>query len=57
MCAYDLFGYRHLVFATDFPFASPQGVSTVINSIEEMDIRQNEKMGILEGNAKELFNL
>jgi len=57
MCAYAFFGSKHLVFATDFPFGGPEGVSTVLRSIGEMDIPQSEKEEILEENAGRMFKL
>lgn len=57
MCAHAFFGSKHLAFATDFPFGGPENVTTVLRSIDEMDIPQSEKEEILEENAKRIFNL
>ncbi len=60
MCGYAFFGAEHLVFATDAPYDSMGGARVIketIRSVEEMNISEEEKRMIFEGNARRLFRL
>ena len=60
MCGYDFFGADHVLFATDFPYDHEGGdyvVRETINSVEEMDISEEDRYKIYEGNARRLFRL
>lgn len=60
MCGYAFFGAERIVFATDFPYDSENGdrfTREVIRSVELMDIPDQEKQMIFEGNARRLLHL
>jgi predicted TIM-barrel fold metal-dependent hydrolase len=60
MCAYELFGADHLLFATDMPFDTEYGARNmrqVSEAIEKMSISKEEKKQIFEGNARKLLRL
>jgi uncharacterized protein len=60
MCGYAFFGADHMLFATDFPYDAVGGdlfIRETINSVEEMDISDEEKKTIFEDNARRLFRL
>lgn len=60
MCGYAFFGAENLLFGTDMPFDSEGGdryTRETIRSIELMDIPDQEKGMIFEGNAKRLLHL
>ncbi|RLG31012.1 amidohydrolase [Methanosarcinales archaeon] len=60
MCGYHHFGADHMLFGTDMPFGSESGlwpVRQTIDSIEKMDISDNERKRILEENAIKLLRL
>ncbi|MFH1351235.1 MAG: amidohydrolase family protein [Pseudomonadota bacterium] len=54
MCGYAFFGADHMVFATDMPYAE---TGQTIISIESMEIGEEDKRRIFEGNAKRLLQL
>lgn len=59
-CAYDFFGADHLLFATDMPMDSQLGhvsIRETIRSINEMNIPDEQKKKIFEGNARRLMRL
>ena len=59
-CAHNFFGAKHILFGTDAPYDSQIGyVATrrTIESIEKMDIPEEEKQAIFEYNASELLRL
>jgi aminocarboxymuconate-semialdehyde decarboxylase len=60
MCSYALYGAKHMLFATDFPYDVEWGVrhnKATIESIENMDISDAEKKMIFEDNARNLLHL
>jgi aminocarboxymuconate-semialdehyde decarboxylase len=60
MCSYALYGPRHMVFATDFPYDIQGGLKhnqATIEAIEQMNISTAEKKMIFEGNARQLLHL
>jgi len=60
MCGYAFFGAERMLFATDVPYDNEDGdrfTREVIRSIELMDIPDQEKDLIFEGNAKRLLHL
>lgn len=60
MCAYEFFGAEHLLFATDLPYDSQLGdssISKTIEAIEGMDIADSDKKKIFEDNARKLMRL
>jgi predicted TIM-barrel fold metal-dependent hydrolase len=60
MCGYVFFGAQHLLFGTDMPFDSQFGLRytrETIESIEKMDISNEEKKMIFEDNTRILFRL
>jgi len=60
MCGYKFFSAKHIVFATDMPYDSENGnrsIREVIRSINEMDIDDDERKLIFEGNARRLLHL
>jgi len=60
MCSYALYGAKHMLFATDFPYDVEWGVrhnKATIESIENMDISDAEKKMIFEDNARSLLHL
>lgn len=60
MCSHAFFGADHLLFGTDMPFDSQLGeryTRETIESVEQMDISDLEKMKIFEDNARRLLRL
>jgi predicted TIM-barrel fold metal-dependent hydrolase len=60
MLARAFFGTDHLLFGTDFPFAGHDGervTRQTIEAIGRMDITDEEKKAIFEGNARRLMRL
>jgi len=60
MCAYAFCGAEHLLFGTDFPFDNQFGeryIRQTIESIDQMDISDQEKKMIFENNARKLLRL
>jgi len=60
MCAYDLFGADHLLFATDMPYDNQLGsrfIGETVRSVEEMAVSAPEKKKIFEENARRVFRL
>jgi predicted TIM-barrel fold metal-dependent hydrolase len=57
MCAYNFCGADHMLFGTDSPMTSPIILKQTIQSIEEMEITNDEKQMIFEKNAKQLVKL
>ena len=60
MCSYALYGAKHMLFATDFPYDVEWGVrhnKATIESIQHMDISDAEKQMIFEDNARNLLHL
>ena len=60
MCGYDFFGADHIMFGTDMPFGTEEGlwpVRETVKSIEKMDISDEERKKIFEDNAKKLLKL
>ena len=59
-CAYRFYGPGHIVFATDFPFGPERGerwVNETLKSIRSLDIPEEEKEMILDGNARKILKL
>jgi predicted TIM-barrel fold metal-dependent hydrolase len=57
---YSFFGAEHVLFATDAPYDSTGGarlIKETIRSVDEMNIPDEEKKMIFEGNARKLFRL
>ena len=60
MCAREFFGVENLLFGTDMPMDSENGyrlVRDIIASIERMEIPEEDKKKIFEGNARKLLQL
>jgi len=60
MSGYDFFGADRIMFGTDMPFGTEEGlwpVRETVDSIEAMPIPDAEKQMIYEDNAKKLLNL
>jgi aminocarboxymuconate-semialdehyde decarboxylase len=60
MCGFAFSGADHIVFGTDFPYDSEMGdryTRQTIASVERMDITDEEKEMIFEGNARRLLKL
>lgn len=60
MCAYEFFGADHILFATDMPYDPENGavaLKQTIEAIEGMDITEESKKKIYEGNARRLLHL
>ncbi|OGO36590.1 MAG: hypothetical protein A2147_09050 [Chloroflexi bacterium RBG_16_57_8] len=60
MCGHAFFGTDHIIFATDFPYDDQEGdrfTREVIRCVEAMDIPEQEKQMIFEGNARRLLRL
>ena len=60
MNGYALFGTDHMLFGTDAPWDAADGdifIRETIQSVEEMDICEEERVKIFEGNARRLFRL
>lgn len=60
MCAYDLFGADHLLFATDMPYDNQLGsrfIGETVRSVEEMAVSAPEKKKIFEENTRRVFRL
>ena len=58
MCAYDFFGADHLLYGTDAPLGPKYGLTQeTIESIQRMDITEEEKDKILTRNAVRLLAL
>jgi aminocarboxymuconate-semialdehyde decarboxylase len=59
-CGHAFFGTPHCLFASDAPFDSEQGrglLRNTIAAVEALEISQDEKRKIFEGNAKRLLKL
>ena len=61
MCGNAFFGPDHILFAIDFPLGDMEfgarNYRQTINAIEEMDITDEDRKKIYEGNARKLFRL
>ena len=57
MCAYNFFGAERILFGSDFPFSPPEIYPNMINIIEGMNISDEEREMIFEGNARRLLRL
>lgn len=60
MCGYDFFGADHIVFATDMSYDSEGGdryTRQTIAAIDKMEISEEDKKKIYEGNARRLLRL
>ena len=59
-CGYEVFGPKHLVYSTDYPWG-PQGgrirLATYANNIREMEIPESEKEEILGGNIQGVLKI
>jgi len=53
-CAYKLMGSKKILFGTDYPFAD---LSKSIQSIRQLNIPEEEKKEIFEGNAVKIFKI
>ncbi len=59
-CGHAFFGTSHCLFASDAPFDSEQGrrlLRRSIDAVEALEISQDEKRKIFEGNARKLLKL
>ena|SRR5579875_370663 len=59
-CAIDFFGIDHVVYATDYPFGAENGEENVrlnTSCVEVLDLSEEEKSKIFEGNARRLLKL
>jgi predicted TIM-barrel fold metal-dependent hydrolase len=60
MCAHAFFGAERLLFGTDLPFDNQLGARVTrqtIDAIDEMEISEDERRLIYEGNARKLLRL
>ncbi len=59
MCGYDFFGAGHLLFGTDMPYDAEIGNRMIrtIESVDAMNISDQERQMIYEGNARDLLKL
>ncbi|MBW1801633.1 MAG: amidohydrolase [Deltaproteobacteria bacterium] len=61
MCAYDFCGADHIVFGADMPLGDSQmgyrNYRQTIEAIDQMDISEDEKKMIFQGNARRLLRL
>lgn len=60
MCGHYFFGIDHILFGTDMPYDSEGGnryIRQTIQSIEELNITEEDKKKIFEDNARKLFRL
>lgn len=60
MCGYEIYGADHILFGTDAPFGSENGLwplRMTVDSVEKMAITDAERKMIYEGNAKSLLRL
>ncbi|MBW2030252.1 MAG: amidohydrolase family protein [Deltaproteobacteria bacterium] len=60
MCGYHYFGAEHILFGTDMPFGSESGlwpVRQTVDSVEKMEITDEERKKIFEDNARRLLRL
>lgn len=60
MCGYQFYGAENMLFGTDMPYDPELGEYSIresINSIEQMDISEEEKKKIFEDNARRLLHL
>jgi aminocarboxymuconate-semialdehyde decarboxylase len=60
MSGYDFFGPERIMFGTDMPFGSEEGmwaIKETVDSIEQMPIPDTEKQMIFEDNAKKLLRI
>ena len=59
MSAFDFFGPDHLMFGTDAPMGAPRGTNgntdRTIRAIEKMDVSDEDKEKIFQGNAVDMF--
>jgi len=59
-CGHDYFGTSRCLFATDAPFDAEQGrglIAKTIAAVERLDISNDERAQIFDGNARELLKL
>ncbi len=60
MCGYEYFGVDHILFGTDVPMDNEHGyrlLRETIQSVEDMDISDEDKQKIFYSNAKKLLHL
>jgi predicted TIM-barrel fold metal-dependent hydrolase len=60
MCGYHFFGADHILFGTDMPFDAELcawSIRKTVESIEQMNIADSERVAIFEKNARELLRL
>lgn len=57
MCGHAFCGSDHMVFGTDFPYANPDMVKTVVQSVNAMTIPDMGKKQIFSENARQLLKL
>lgn len=59
-CGYDVFGSKHLLFSTDYPWGPDNGrgrLASYRRMIDQIGFPENDLLDILEGNARRLFGL
>ncbi|HET8599850.1 MAG TPA: amidohydrolase family protein, partial [Segeticoccus sp.] len=59
-CVIDFYGVDHVLFASDSPFDPEKGpgyIRATIANIEEIDISDDDRQAIYEGNARRLLAL
>ena len=62
MCGYEFFGAERLLFGTDMPLGATQGggygyTLDTVRSVEQMDISEESKAMIFEGNIRKILRL
>ena len=60
MCGFEIYGVDHLLFGTDSPFGSENGlwpIRATIDSIDKLAISDAKRKMIYENNAKRLLRL
>jgi uncharacterized protein len=58
-CALDFFGVDHILFASDMPFDPQPGqfITDTIADVDSLDISDEDRARIYEGNARELLGV
>jgi predicted TIM-barrel fold metal-dependent hydrolase len=59
-CGYSFFGADHMLFGTDMPYGSRSGLRQIrdsVEAVERMQISEDDKAKIFEGNARRLLRL
>lgn len=52
-CSCDTLGPQHLAFGTDFPYLLEPEIRQIIQTIDDLDLTEAERAGVLHGNAEQ----